>query len=209
MRICVLVLYTEGWSDIARVVIPNLSEYCLRHGYVLEDVSFRGEYPLDFGYNKLVWIKKMFEANEYDIIWSLDLDTLITNHNNKVEDFIEGDKDFYITKDVNGINGGSFIIKNSKWSLFFLELLIGLKGQKGMHCEQDAIRTYYESHANEKIKILPHPSINSYDYSQYPEFPEVRERKQGHWHKGDFVLHLPGMALSKRLQILKQTEVEK
>lgn len=209
MRICVLVLYSDGWSEIAKVVIPNLSEYCKRHGYHLDAIIYRQEdFTLDFGYNKIREIKNYFEKDLFDVIWSLDLDTLITNHNIKLENFLDKDFDFFITKDVNGINGGSFIARKSKWLMFFLELVLGLKGMQGMYCEQDAIRTYYEYHANEKIKILPHPSINSYKYELYPEF-DITEEEKGQWHEGNFVLHLPALSIEKRIEILRETKVVK
>lgn len=208
MRICVLMLYTEGWSDIANIVLPNAKEYCERHGYHLEGIMYRqNDFKLDFGYNKLLWIQCLFEKDLFDMIWSLDMDTLITNHNYRIEDFIK-DEDFYIAKDVNGINGGSFIIKKSNWSMSFLNELLDLRGKEGMHCEQDAMRAYFEKNGYENVKILPHPSINSYKYELYPEF-DISEEIEGQWKAGNFVLHLPALSIEKRLQILKNTPVVK
>lgn len=204
-RVCILILYTEGWSNIAKIVLPNAKEYCQRHGYALDAIMHREPYPLNFGYSKLTEIKRLLK--NFDIVWSLDLDTLITNHCYKVEDFIDflEDYDFFITKDVNGINGGSFIVKKSDWSIPFLDLLYSLKGEEGMHCEQDAINYYYKNY-KDKIKILPHPSINSYKYELYPEFEYGID---GQWMEGDFVLHLPGLSIEKRIEILKQTPIAK
>jgi hypothetical protein len=203
MRICILILYTEGWSEIAKIVLPNVKEYCDKHGYSLDAILYRdSEYKSDFGYKKLTEIKRLLK--NFDIVWSLDMDTLITNHNYKVEDFL-GEHDFYITKDVNGINGGSFIVKNSAWSIAFLDICGLQKGLEGMHCEQDAINYYYPNF-KDYIKILPHPSINSYKYELYPEFKLPQE---GQWEEGDFVLHLPGLSIERRIKELKKTKIKK
>jgi hypothetical protein len=206
MKICILILYTRSWKPIADIVLPNLWEYCKKHGYDWDIMRFDDPYPSDFGFNKLIHSKRLLST--YDFVWSLDLDTLITNHDKKVEDFIDNKHDFFITKDVNGINAGSFIVRKSEYSLFLLEWLLALKGEEGMHCEQDAINFYYKVYENKKIKILPHPSINSYMYELYPEH-NITEEKDGQWKEGSFVLHLPGIGMKTREHILKETKVVK
>ena len=207
MKIVVSVLYTDSWVDIARVVLPNLYQYCKRHGYYLDARCFPEPYPSDFGFRKIDVIKELFLYQNTDIVWSLDLDTMITNHRMKIEDFVDEDHDFFITKDYNGINGGSFIVKKSDWAIKFLDYLLNCKGCLTIYCEQDAINDYMQVNANDpKIKILPHPSINSYHYELYHEIPK-QKHEQGNWQEYDFVLHLPGIGMSKRLAILKSTKI--
>jgi len=205
MKICLLILYTEGWMPIAKVVLPVATQYCKKHGYDFKFICFPGEYPSNFGFNKIRYIQEVFKG-DCDICWSLDLDTMITNHNIRVEDFLQDGKDFYITKDVNAHNAGSFIVKKSEWSKQFLEYLLQQKGKDGMHCEQNAIDKYIEENGTDDICVLPHPSINSYHYELYPEFKNITH-EQGNWEDGDFVLHLPGVGMDKRLEILKNTPV--
>ena len=45
------------------------------------------------------------------------------------------------------------------------------------------------------IKILPQKSMNSYDYDLYGYNRLISIDKlgtQGHWEKGDFIIHIPG-----------------
>lgn len=207
MKIAILILYTTGWQELADIVVPNAELYCKKHGYFLETAIFNDPMPSNFGFNKIMYISDMFELNEADVIWSLDMDTLITNHNFRVEDFITEQNNFWITKDVNGVNAGSFIARKSGWWKYFSKWI--LEYQQIANCEQDAIDLYYEEHNGKEIGILPHPSINSYDYSLYPEFPDIRKEEQGHWHPGNFLLHLPGVGMNKRLEILKHTSIVK
>jgi predicted N-acetyltransferase YhbS len=60
MQIAVQILYTEGWKDMAEIVIPVAAKYCNKHGYKLCVVCYAGEYYSDFGYNKLRKVNKRF-----------------------------------------------------------------------------------------------------------------------------------------------------
>lgn len=202
----VSILYSKDWADIAEITVANAKSYCGKHGYKL-DVIELDKWGCDYGYYKLDVIKNLFKNNKADIIWSIDADCLITNHNYKIEDFLEEEFDFFITKDVNGINGGSFISINTKWTIDFIEWLLKKRGQEKMHCEQDAIRAYMEEYPISPICVLPHPSINSYHYHLYPEFESITSEELGNWHSGNFVLHLPGISIEKRLEILKKTPI--
>lgn len=203
MKIAVQILYTESWQPIADIVLPVAEKYCLKHGYNI----IVGKYPepclSDFGYKKLENIKLLFENNEYDVIWSLDLDTLITNLKVKVEDFIGNDHDFYICKYPNGINAGSFIFKNTEWAIEFLRRTIGYRGRPKMYCEQDAFNRYVNVYGVENIKFIEHPSINSTLFKLYPEFGK-QKHEDGQWEPGDFVLHLPALGIEKRIELLNE-----
>lgn len=201
MNIGVQILYTQSWQDVAVITIPVIQKYCELHNYN----SIIRTYQNDFsGFEKLIRIKEAFQNDKYNAIWSLDCDTLITNSSIKIEKYIFDDKDFFITKDYNGINGGSFIIKNSEYGNWFLDECLKLQGEPKIYCEQDAFTEMIKrlNMFADKIAILGHPSINSYLYENYPEIP-TQTHEQGQWQRGDFLLHLPGIGMDKRLEILK------
>jgi len=202
MKIVLQCLYTDGWLDIARVVLPNMANYAKRHGYNLNVKSYREPCPSDFGYNKIKEIKELFDHGA-DVVVSLDLDLLITNHNYKIEDFLNDKNDFYIAE---GYNAGVFILRKSEWSYRFIEYILSQQGKTGLHCEQDAIYQYIKENGNDDICVLPHPSINSFKYELYPEYSNVTH-EQGNWEEGDFILHLPGVGMDKRKEILSTTKV--
>lgn len=205
MSITVLILYTTSWQSLADMVIPNAKMYCDKNNYTLQVLEYNEPYPSDFGFNKIIEINNLFN-NSTKIVWSLDLDALITNKNIKIEDFLDDEHDFFICKDYNGINAGSFILRKSKWSENFINYI--LEQRNKVYCEQDAIESYLDEFPNdEKIKILNHPSINSYLYELYPEIPK-QTHEQGNWEIGDFVLHLPGMNMSKRVETFTKIKPE-
>lgn len=205
MKICIIILYSKSWQEIADIVIPNLEKYAKKHNYN----TFVRCYEEPFsGFEKLEWAE--FYMKDYEAVWSLDCDTLITNHSIRIEDFIDNEHTFFLCEDYNGLNCGSFIISKTEWANVLLEYLMKKRGMPKMYCEQDAINAFIIDKpyvADAKIKVLPHPSINSYLYNLYPEIP-LLNHEQGQWQKGDFVLHLPGVSMQKRLDILKQKTEE-
>jgi len=106
-KIVLQIIYTHDWLDIAKIVVPNAVDYCRRHGYSwnIQCVS----YPYN-AFDKIKNIQTLFNSNEADYVVSMDCDTLITNHNHKIEDYILPTEDFFICKDYNGINAGCWTI---------------------------------------------------------------------------------------------------
>lgn len=204
----IVVLYTEGWRELANIVIPNLRAYCAKHGYEYIAHCYPEPYPSDFGFNKIRWIKDIFNAGIADTVMSLDMDCLIANHRLKIEDFTSDSCDFFIAADVHGINAGVFVVKQSAWSECFLDYLLEQQGT--VNCEQDAIAKYMAAYKDDdRICVLGHPTINSYDYSLYPEYPEIRKPEQGHFHFGNYILHLPGVGMEQRIEKFKNTPIIK
>lgn len=200
MRICIQMLYTKGWLELAKITCGNIVNYCRKHGYMW-NIQCVDE-PYD-AFEKIRQIQKIFENDEADIVWSIDCDALITNYKCKVEDYLDEENDFYVCKDYNGINCGSFIVRKSEWSLRLLQKIIWYSKYEEVHCEQDALKVYIRIRGCENIKKLPHPSINSYIYENYPEIP-MQSHDKGQWEIGDFVIHLPGIGMQKRLDILNE-----
>lgn len=206
MRICLQCLYSESWIGLAKIVVPNIVGYARRYGYTWNIQCFK-DCPSDFGYEKLRQIKSIFYNGEADVVVSLDCDLLITNYNYGIEKFLTPGKDFYITYGANTYNAGVFILRKSEWAYKFIDYVLSKQGQEGMHCEQDAIVEYIKEFGTKDICVLPHPSINSFDYTLYPEWPDVRSQEEGCWHPGNFILHLPGVAMDQRKEILSSTPV--
>jgi hypothetical protein len=197
-------LYTSDWSELAKLSVPNLVNYCRKQGYTWNVQCVSSPFS---GYQKILYIQQLFNNNEADLVVSIDCDVLITNYNKRVEDYLSGEHSFFICNDFNGINAGVFAIKKTDWSKDFLSYLLLCQGEPDMHCEQDAIIKYTKEFPNDtNIQILPHPSINSYLYENYPEIP-FQTHEQGQWVSGDFLLHLPGLSNQKRIEIFNNTPV--
>lgn len=201
----------HNYQLLADIVVPNMMRYTEKNKYqaIVYTIPITS---MQYGFEKLRLVKQEFERGEVDLFLCTDLDVLITNHNVRIESFTDNEHDFYLTRDINGINTGTFIIKNSEWSRKWIDFL--LENQHDFDNEQNAIDYFRnQDEWKEKIKILSHPSINSYPYGLYaPTWGVIGDKKierpvhvEGDWEKGDFIMHLPGKTLQDRIRIFETT----
>jgi hypothetical protein len=191
-------MYSTAYQEIADITLPVLKSYCEKHGYDWEIIRLPDHH---WEFEKHEYLKEKMKWG-IDVFFYLDVDALITNTEIKIESFLDDEHDLYLTHDGFELNGGSMIIKNTDIGKWANEVIINLKG--AFPNEQNAINFLMQSpNFNQWVKVLPHPSINSFDYSLYPEFPDRRSREQGHWEEGCFVFHAPALSLDKRVEVLK------
>lgn len=187
MTSAVYIYYTPSWQELADIVLPGVREYCERHDYALNIIKADYGTP---GYYKMIGLQPMLK--HYDLVWLLDLDTLITNQSIPFMQFVDNQHDIFITKDINGINAGSWIIRNTIASHAFVDAVIN---DFDAPEEQTVMKRYLDM---VKIKYLPQRSINSYCYDLYE-----MEYEDGEWQPQDLLLHLPGLQLQQRIDIFK------
>jgi hypothetical protein len=204
MKVCCCTYYSPSHKALADISLPNLSEYCARHGYYMWVENIEND---KWEYKKHEMFTELFEG--FDLIWYRDIDSVITDLGKPITGFIDNENDFFITKDFNELNGGSVIIKNTETGIgrFVNRCILDLKNK--FQNEQNAINWLMGTpEFNQWVKVLPHPSINSYDYSLYPECKEYVGREDlGDWKEGNFVLHVPALTMDKRIEVLKNAKV--
>ncbi len=99
---------------------PNKKKYCDFHGYDFLSYSSKiSKRPPSW--DKILYIKKVFDEFDYDWIFWQDSDSYVINHKRKIEEFIDLDKDLICCEDDVGINFGLFIIKRSDFSFWLLD----------------------------------------------------------------------------------------
>lgn len=196
MNAGIFIYYTPSWEPLAEVVLPAVRKYCSKHDY--RKCFLCSDEDEDWALNKITYLSFFDDLWEYDVLWVLDLDTLITNPEIRFTDFVDFKHDIFICKDVNGINAGSWIIRNTEASRRFVETIVN--NFDAPH-EQILMNRYLDM---VKVKYLPHPSINSYKYELYDYGEKTHE--EGQWQEGDLLLHLPGLSLEKRIEIFKEYE---
>lgn len=206
MKIIMCTEYGGNYAAIAGYTIPIMREYCERHGYKLRVLVLEGT-GNEYSYRKHEFFTELFR-DECDAIFYLDVDAIITNHNIKLESFIDNEHSFFITEHLGELNGGALIIKNDEAGRWVNETI--LSERNGFENEQNVMNFYREFEPFKRaMKIVPHPAFNSFDYSLYPECPNIREREQGHWQEGDFVFHVPALSAERRLEVLKTINITK
>lgn len=201
MRIAINTFLTTSYEPLAALTTTVLQRYADKHGYdlIVEKIP-----DGNVDYIKTVTARKLLD--EYDLVWAVENDILVTNMNIKIESFVDDEHDFFICKDINNVNGGSFIVKNSDVGKWWLDNTN--KAQRNYKTEQN----FWEYIGHEKIKYLPHPSINSIPYALYaPSYgrigyvegyvADMPTEEMGNWSPGNFVCHLPGKTLQERIDI--------
>jgi len=202
--ILISVVYTEDWQGIIDLTKPGVVKYCEKHGYRYTYTKYkRGLKDFD----KIRTLLEILQQGYYEYVWQIDGDLAITNPDIPLEQYLDDTHDFFVCKDISGINSGSFVIKSTKWGKWFLAWLLGCEWTQGHHCEQDSMTYFtklFPSYVESKIKFLPQSTINSYMYELYPEFG-LQTEENGQWIEGkSLALHLPAIGMEKRVEIFKQ-----
>lgn len=221
MRVALATIHTPwNYQELADLTNPNKERYCKKHGYTFKPKYYDFEFerykmddnaPADSGnwhggYEKIGYVLSLLKSGEYDWVFWLGCDTLITNFNIKAEDIIDEDYHFIIANDCNEWNSDSFFIRASKEGIAWFERIDEVFRQYRHHIwgEQQALieqRKDFES----IIKVVPQEVINSYEYGIYPTPQHQAGRDilghNGRWTKGHFVVHWPGTSLGHRVAL--------
>ncbi len=201
MKTAVVSLYHDNYEPLAELVGPNWQEYCDRHGYELcvhKGVLGAGA----IGFQKLRYLYDlMFVQKRIELALVVDLDLVFTNLTRRIEEFTDFSGDYFVTKDTNGINNGSFIIRASAWSRWLIETMISHHDK--LTNEQDVLKLNEAILTKQFVKIVEHPAFNSLQYGLYPEWGDP-SKIPGQWEQGHYVHHWPGLQLDRRLVLIKE-----
>jgi hypothetical protein len=122
------------------------------------------------------------------------------NHQTRLERLTRTTADLIITRDINGINSGSFLIRNCPWALAFLaEVYAQTQYLSDCWWENRAFFWLLKAYRHRRhAKIVRQEVLNSYLY----EASGVIGRRS--FRPGDFVLHLPGIPSELRLNLIRE-----
>lgn len=209
MKIVFTSLHNSDYSSLAEKTLDNNKvPYCIKHGYplIVKTDNWRN---IPMGYEKAFLIQTAF--NDYpDCEWVFfsECDTLITNMYIKLEDIVKHEeKHFVITVDINGINAGSFFVRNTVEGRGYIQSMVNSIGR--FDHEQDFIKdSYFGSRTHtDIISLYPQRAFNSYDYNVWGDaFPSGLDMfgNNGRWSPGDFIIHFPGNTLENRLKLVDE-----
>jgi hypothetical protein len=204
MKIALVSLHSPNYHLLSELTwTKNKKIYAERHNY-LHFCKTKNFYNINWGYEKILFLRDlMIQYDDINWFWWSGCDSLITNFTISLEKIIDDNFCFIVSTDCRNINVDSFLLKNNKQSLNYINDLIKTytKYQNQAWAEQQAIIDSYE-YNNDIIKILPQKILNSYDYSLYNDCqPYDKFGKNGQWEKGDLIIHWPGTSLWKRIEL--------
>jgi hypothetical protein len=214
MNIGIATLHNLYYKDLAYYTYDNnLVEYAKRHSYNIacKQDNFSTDYLIYF--EKIKFILDTFKDNpDLDWIWWLDCDAMVTNYTIKLENIIDNDYDVIMSTDFNGLNCGSFLVKNSNKGKAWLEMIFSQRYVYKFYShpwpEQIIIMETARNYT-EILKVVPQKTFNSYYYSLYGSnyghdgSGLDRLGTSGNWQPGDFVIHFPGYPNNQRIEWIK------
>jgi hypothetical protein len=216
---------THSIADLADQTDGYKKEYCERNGYeffAIKDEDFKvvtKPYSSFMDWNKAFYVNDLLKARP-DIEWVLisEADATITNMTTRMEDKIDNHYHVIIPVDVNNLNGGNWLLRNSEQGRAYIQMMVDvvedyredqspdgkLKDKWGLQQVMiDTIGQYEEI-----IKIVPQKYMNSYEPDIY-DYLDVRTDilgTSGVWEPGDWIIHWPGIRHSVRLDRVAKLE---
>jgi galactosyl transferase GMA12/MNN10 family len=187
-KVCVIsAAVGDTYKKIVQLGTYNKLEYCFKHGYDFLLAQENLDKNRHVYWTKILLTLKALDNRENDYVVWVDADTLIMNLNTKIEDLVKDGSDFYIAKDLNGINSGVYIIKNTPWAKDFMNNVYARTDcLSHLLPEQTAIALELEKPENiEHALIVPQRFFNS-----YPK--EYKFGESASFQPGDFLIHFPG-----------------
>lgn len=199
-------------EDVFNLTLPSKINYVKKNGYDLlalrsfgSDKNKRYE-DREIGFLRAV---RVFEAlDNYEYVMWLDADALVTNPEMKISDFQIDNSIFYCSYDWMGntsLNTGNFIMKNTKHTKEFINAFYELSKKYNFPEEQYTFNVMYRhTEYGQSMKVLDHkylnavPSIEMYTKKVWGNRPAPTNP----WQKGDFLLHVTGIANSERIAIM-------
>lgn len=120
-----ILMVAVGYEDqeYAKLSIINKRLYAEKHGYSFHVVdtapSGSSRHPAWLKYSSMLKL-----LSSFDFVWTLDVDTVILNMEQRLDDIINPVVDILVGIDPNGwSNTGSFIARSSDWTKMFLMYL--------------------------------------------------------------------------------------
>lgn len=194
MKITLLTAASENYWPLLQYTATNKLEYCLKHGVEFHMEKHNNTNELKHERQEMMWNT----LTNTDWLWFMGADTLIMNQTIDVRQFIHTKYDLIISEDINGLNNDVFFLKNNINGREFLYHV--LRNNEKCENDQESMKKAIKDLKELKVHIVPQKQFNSYLYTEY-NYPDD---KGGSYTPGDFILHLPGLPNTRRMEIVKE-----
>jgi hypothetical protein len=222
MKTLILTGSDRSMIDVLDLTLPSKQEYCKKHNYDLLSLrSFAADAECNFNSTQVGFLRAVMAFRQlrfYDNVMWIDADSIITNMEYKIEDFIQGDECFIASYDwmhFNSFSTGNFIVRKTKdtQQLFNRFLAVSQYRLNDIMAEQGTLNQIYNELDSNKtmFNILPHKFLNS-----VPEFLVETDTWRNDnnrsgiirpWTPDCFLAHLTGLSTSERVNILANNKL--
>jgi hypothetical protein len=181
-RITVLTAYESNFAEVGALSRANKEAYCLRHGYTFRCRTDRFDASRPPAWSKIRFLLEELPRCDW-VFWS-DADSLVMNSAVPLSWFLDDAYDLVLSRDgFNGLNTGSFFVRNTAWAAAFLERVYWQ--EQFLHhpfWENAAVMALYAADPEVRchIQVVPNKLFNGYI-------------TDGTYVPGDFVVHFAGL----------------
>ena len=118
-KVGIIVICDGNVHSICASSVANKQAYADRHGYdmIYDEKIVDASRPASW--SKILAMRKYLP--KYDFLLYMDVDTIISNFDVRLEDIVDYEYDQILAADKNGLNCGVWMIRNTEWSLWFLD----------------------------------------------------------------------------------------
>jgi hypothetical protein len=207
MTYAIASINTDNYQDLADLTDAPKREYCERYGYKFF-VLKEAKYSPVMGFNKIHFSLEILNENP-DVEWLLfsECDATITNLTIPMSDKINNDYHVILPVDVNNINAGNFLVRNSPEGRAYLQMIIDSEELYATHewAEQQAMIETIQDYSD-TVLLVYQRYMNSYQPEAY-DYADVSKDlfgNSGTWEQGDWIVHWPGLHKPIRMHLAKE-----
>lgn len=213
----------SGFRELLDTTLPSKQRYAKAHNYDLmclrsfpEDTNSGFTEKQDVGVIRLNTAMKCLMTLDYDVVFWVDADAIITNESVRVEELISDDAVFYASLEhqswaepINAMNTGNFIVvKNHNTKDFYSRFIeFYTQNKEKLKNEQNAINILYRSGVlSNHIKVLGR-TLNGVPISltvRRGVLYQDRDINICPWNENNLIMHLPGLPNTDKIQIMKR-----
>jgi hypothetical protein len=196
-QIALLSFYTKDFQPLHNITGQNKDDYCAKWGYHhLVKVAPYGNPDNYYAFQRIQYLYDLLfnnlpEGREIEAVLVMNTHSLVTNYNIQIQSFLDDDHDFYLAKDVSGLQMGLYLVKKTEWLKRWLEYILSFESvhQNKFQKEQTVIQEIWQAPEwFTRIKIVDQEQLGAYVWKHYG----WAENSPGAWKPGSFTLHVPG-----------------
>jgi hypothetical protein len=198
-HLTIITAYTSNIQELSDLSYDSLIRYGTKHNIpVVRQLLTNPTRPASW--HKIECILNTLEYSNY-VMW-IDCDTTIIDYDFNITEMLD-ESEIYVSRDINGINCGIMIWRNTPRTLEILNKIWSMtEFLNHQWWEQAAFHKLYDDNYNDIqtiTKFVDQSKINAYDYSLYGLSYPV-----GQVGDDSMILHLPGVSNQRRIEIIKQ-----
>ncbi|KAK9710380.1 alpha-1,6-mannosyltransferase [Basidiobolus ranarum] len=199
-QIAIVMAYDNYSPVYVPKTVDNKKEYAKYHGYKIF-VQEIEQSALHASWSKITYMKQVMEENPHiEWFWWIDLDSIIMEPTIPLEKQVldprkivnYANKDVIISWDCNGMNTGSFFLRNRPWTHDFLNMMVEYSTYDPSY--------YGEQRVMQRVYRKDQTIVDHFSFPILRQFGAALEHKcdldYGDWqsihlyHPGDFLVHM-------------------